>query len=109
MQQREEKHLIQGNVVVQDGSFYLFSHTFERTNVDVQRSFVQLRVDLAKDSQKKEIRETYGSPSGIFWLSWLVTYARLKVFIVWIWLPGTRFGGGKVGRASKGINTNGLR
>lgn len=31
----------------------------------------------------KEVMKTYGLSSGMFWLSWLVTYAILNVIIVW--------------------------
>lgn len=31
----------------------------------------------------KEIMKTYGLSSGMFWLSWLITYALLNIIIVW--------------------------
>ena len=37
VQQEEERHAIHGNVVAHNGSSYLTSHSFERTNVDAQQ------------------------------------------------------------------------
>lgn len=46
-------------------------------------SFVVTDMVAEKESKVKEIMKTYGLSSGMFWLSWLVTYAVLNLVIVW--------------------------